>query len=270
MIAPALRRLLRLPLLGLLLAGGLLTLRLVFPLLRETARRAAISRWSAMAVWCTGLRVVQRVEPGAPALQTMPAGAMLVANHISWVDIFAINALCPVHFVAKSELAGWPVLGQLATRVGTLFIERGKRHAVHRMIGHVAQALDGGMRVGVFPEGTTGDGLRLLPFHGNILQSAVVARATVVPVGLRYRDHRGLASETIEYVGDTSFATSMWRLTGAPRQTCEVHPLAWFDADGLTRHECAQRAREAISARLALPLEDTLPETLRDLRVAPR
>lgn len=264
------RRLVRLPLMLALLAAGLATLRLAFPFMREPARRRTVRAWSRALVWSTGFTLVERPAPGARTLAELPPGRLLLANHVSWVDIFAIDALCPVAFVAKSEVAGWPLLGTLAALTGTLFIERGRRHAVHRMIEHLEHALGAGARIGVFPEGTTSDGLRLLPFHANLAQAAVAARAPIVPVGLRYLDAAGAPSRSIEYVGDTTFLTSVWRLTGAPRQTCEVHALPEFPADGLTRHACAQRARAEISRRLALPLEGSLPEKLRDLRAAPR
>jgi 1-acyl-sn-glycerol-3-phosphate acyltransferase len=269
MVAAALRRTLRLPLLVALLLGGLATVTLAFPFGREPFRRAAIRIWSGWLCRCCGLRVVERPAPGARPLSQLPPGRLVVANHISWLDIFAIDASCPAAFVAKAEIARWPLLGTLVARTGTLFIERGKRHAVHRMIEHIDRRLQVGGRVAVFPEGTTGDGRRLLPFHANLVQAALDAGVPVVPIGLRYVDADGSPSAAIEYVGDTTFLASLWRIVGAPGMRCELHALPEIaPCEGRSRHAIAQSARAAISERLALPLEDVLPEKLRDLRVA--
>lgn len=269
MLVSAARRTLRLPLLLALLFGGLFTVTVLFPLSRERFRRAAIRHWSRMLLWSCGLRLHERPAPQARSLAELPRGRLLVANHISWVDIFAINALCPASFVAKAEIARWPVLGTLVARAGTLFIERGKRRAVHRMIEHIGRSLQAGGRVAVFPEGTTGDGSRLLPFHANLVQAAVVAQVEVVPVGLRYLDTRGTRAGAIDYIGDTTFVESLWCILGAGGLCCEVHPLAPIAAtDGAGRHEIAQRARAAIGERLGLPFEDVLPERIRALRTA--
>ena len=119
---------------------------------------------------------------GSKVTLALPPGRLVVANHLSWLDIFAIDALCPASFVAKSEIARWPLVGTLVARAGTLFIERGRRHAVHRLIEHIERSLQAGGRVAVFPEGTTGAGHALLPFHANLIQAAVDAQAPVVPV----------------------------------------------------------------------------------------
>ncbi|HWS76045.1 MAG TPA: lysophospholipid acyltransferase family protein [Quisquiliibacterium sp.] len=267
MLFAAARRALRLPLVVALLFGGLFTVTVLFPFGREPFRRAAIRHWSRMLLWCCGLRLRELPAPQARSLTELPRGRMLVANHISWVDIFAINALCPASFVAKAEIARWPLVGTLVARTGTLFIERGKRRAVHRMIEHIGRNLQAGGRVAVFPEGTTGDGRCLMPFHANLVQAAVEARIDVVPLGVRYVDTRGDRAQAIEYIGDTSFVESMWRILGARGLCCEVHPLAPIPgSEGLSRHDVAERARAAIAARLGLPLEDALPDRIRALR----
>ncbi|MEN9315647.1 MAG: hypothetical protein RIS35_2040 [Pseudomonadota bacterium] len=269
MIPAALRRSIRLPVVVLLLFGGLATVLLGFPFLRESARRTAIRVWSRGLCLGCGLRVVEVQVPGARALSALPPGRLIVANHVSWLDIFAIDALCPASFVAKAEIAGWPLVGTLVARAGTLFLERGKRRAVHRMIEHMDRSLRAGGRIAVFPEGTTGDGGGLLPFHANLMQAAVVAGAPVVPVGLRYRNADGSAAQAIAFVGDTTFVASMWRILGAPTMRCEVHPLPEIAvAQGDRRHDLAARARAALADRLGLPMRDEIPDNLRDLRRA--
>jgi len=266
MPAAALRRALRLPLVVGLLFGGLGTVLLLFPLGGAAFRRGAIRTWSRWLCAACGVRLSEQPAPGARSLSTMPPGRMLVANHVSWLDIFAINAHCPASFVAKAEIARWPLIGTLVARTGTLFIERGKRRAVHRMIEHIDRSLQAGGRVAVFPEGTTSDGRRLLPFHANLLQGAVDAGAPVLPVGLRYLGPDGAPAAAVEYVGEITFVASMWQVIGARGVRCELHPLPEIGGGAGSRHAIAQQARDAIAARLGLPVDDAVPERIRALR----
>ena len=260
-------RLLRLPLLIGMLFAGLFTVLVLFPFGREPFRRAAVRIWSGLLLRCCGLRLRERPAPGARSLTELPRGRMLLANHISWIDIFAINALCPASFVAKAEIARWPLIGTLVARTGTLFIERGKRRAVHRMIEHIGRNLEAGGRVAVFPEGTTGDGRSLLPFHANLVQAAVQSRIDVVPVGVRYVATRSHSAQVIDYIGDTTFVESLWRILGAWGVCCEIHPLPVIAGDqGLSRHEVSDRARAALAQHLGLPLQDTVPERILAIR----
>lgn len=266
-------RLWRIPALLALLLGGLATVFLVFPLVGDARREWLIATWSRMLMRACGAEVVERVVPGAQALSAMRGrhgpgeGRMLLSNHVSWLDIFAIDALAPASFAAKAEIASWPLAGTLVARAGTVFIERGRRHAVHGVIRQMNGKLAAGLRTAVFPEGTTSDGHRLLPFHGNLVQAALETGAPIVPIGLRYVDPDGEPSHAAAFVGDTTFLASLWRVTGHPKLIVEVHVMpAIAPGEGVTRQSVARQAREAISARLGLALEDTVPETLRGLR----
>ncbi|MEZ5730003.1 MAG: lysophospholipid acyltransferase family protein [Burkholderiaceae bacterium] len=185
----------RLPLLVVLLVYGLASALLAFPLIGESARRAQIAGWSRWLLRACGVQPIELSPPAEGRLADRGEGQMLLLNHLSWLDIFVIDALAPATFVAKSEIARWPLLGTLVAAVGTEFIERGRRHAVHRVIERLDAKLGAGTRVAVFPEGTTTDGRRLLPFHGNLAQAAINAGAPVVPVGLRYLDPAGQPSD---------------------------------------------------------------------------
>lgn len=260
-----LRRLVRLPALVGLLFGGLLTVFLVFPLVSPLRRDAMVRRWSRMLLACCGLRVREVVRTGGEALALHSGGRMLLANHVSWLDIFVINAVAPATFVAKSEIARWPLVGTLVTRVGTVFIERGRRRAVHEVIGALGRRLEAGRRAAVFPEGTTTDGQRVLPFFGNLAQAAIAAKVPVVPIGLRYVDPDGIPSHAAAFVGDDHFMDSVWRITGHPELIAEMHVLPVIDAaSGATRHGLAEQARLAISQSLDIALDDTLPAFYRD------
>ena len=242
-----LRLALRLPLLIALLFGGLATVLLLFPLGTERFRRWAIRRWSGLLVAACGVTVSVRTQPGAQPLSALAPGSFVVANHVSWMDIFVIDSRCAVSFVAKAEIARWPLVGLLVARTGNLFIERGRRHAVHRMIERLVHALTAGARVAVFPEGTTSDGRRLLPFHANLVEAAVRARAPVVPVGLRFINSRtGLASFAPCYVGDDTLVGSIWRTLCAQDLAAVVHFGPAQHAAGRDRRAWAAAVRAAV------------------------
>jgi 1-acyl-sn-glycerol-3-phosphate acyltransferase len=124
-------------------------------------------------------------------------------------------------FVAKSELKAWPLVGPLATAAGTLYIERASSRDALRVVHHMAERLQAGDVLAVFPEGTTGDGVHVLPFHANLLQAAIAAQAPAQAVGLRFVDARGQPSFAPCYNGDDTFLGSVWRTLCA--RGLEVH-----------------------------------------------
>lgn len=258
----------RLPLALALLLGGLLTVLLLFPRLGFPARDRIVARWSRWLLRACGVRLAESGSEGATQLAHLHGGTLIVANHISWLDIFLMLAMTSAHFVAKIEIAGWPLLGRLVTGAGTLFIERGKRHAVHQLNERIADLLTAGRRVAVFPEGTTSDGQRLLMFHGNLLEPAIRTKAAIIPVGIRYTDLKGQHDPAIDFTGSVSMATSLVRILGARGFVATLHPLPAVAA--ASRHEAALRSRQSIAGRLALPMDDTASETLRRAREASR
>src|SRR5271170_6750511 len=143
-------------------------------------RRDRLIRW-----WSIGVLKIfgMQVRVAGPT-QVLEPGSMLVMNHISWIDVYVIFAIQPVRFVAKAEIRGWPVIGSLCDGVGTLYIERGRRRAVHQTNQAIADLLNAGDRIGVFPEGTTSDGRSVLPFHANLIQAALAVNARIQPVAL--------------------------------------------------------------------------------------
>ena len=264
-----------------LLLSGLATVLLLFPLLGQRRRDRTMQQWSGLLVRSCGVRIL--IDPIARAqIDDASRGRMIVANHVSWLDIFIINAVAPSCFIAKSDIAAWPLIGTLVGRVGTLFLERGKRHAVHDVIQKAQARLREGRRVAVFPEGTTSDGLCLLPFHGNLIEAAVQTPTGIVPIGLRYQDSQGNTQSgnggAMNFEGDMTFAASVLRILRGSDVIAQVLPLAEIIAQPIAhgsnsskqRHRLATAARAQLSAALALPLEDNLPEIVRDLRAAPR
>jgi 1-acyl-sn-glycerol-3-phosphate acyltransferase len=142
--------------------------------------------------------------------------ALLVCNHISWLDIVVIHATRHCRFVSKSELRDWPVLGTLATGGGTLYIERAQRKDAMRMVKDMAMSLREGDVLAVFPEGTTGDGIGMLPFHANLIQSAIEAEAPIQPLALQFVDAKtNEISMAARYIDDDTLLDSVWSTLNA-------------------------------------------------------
>lgn len=189
---------------------GLWIVALRFPRLPPAQQQAHVQAWSLQLLAHAGVSL--RVQ-GTPAL-TGPV--LLVANHISWLDIPVMHAARYCRFVSKSDVQDWPLIGTLATAAGTLYIERRSRRDALRMVGTMRESLERGEVVAVFPEGTTGDGRSMLPFHANLVQAALAADAPVQPVGLRFVDRATQAtSHAPSYIGDETLLGSLWRTLSA-------------------------------------------------------
>ena len=214
-----------------------------------------IKRWSArlLALLNIEARLLGVLDPDAGNL-------LIVANHVSWLDIFVLNAQRPARFVAKSELGSWPFAGRLIRGAGTIFIVRKRRRDMRRVNHHAAEALSRGDVVAVFPEGTTTDGTTLLRFHASLLQPIVESHGHVQPVALRYRDARGALSTAPAY-GDETIASSFWRVCGERRLIVEVIASTPISARQLHRRELARQAEGVIRTALALPASETAPGT---------
>jgi 1-acyl-sn-glycerol-3-phosphate acyltransferase len=244
--APLPVRALRLLRLAAHLFAGLFTVTVRFPRWNERRRRIAIRRWSRRLLRLVDLRV--RLE-GRPV--TWPAHCLLVLNHVSWLDIFLVDAVRPARFVAKSEIAGWPLVGTLVTRAGTLYIDRGSRKAARLTNALIAEAMRDGALVACFPEGTTSHGTSVGRFHGALFQPAIDAGAMVLPVVLRYTDRQGRPTQDCSYVGDESLLASVWRIVSARAHLAELRFLAPLATTGRERRELAQEAHAALAATLA-------------------
>ena len=239
---------------------GVATTMLVFPLVSPARRRRLVKRWSGRLLRI--LRVESRVE-GEIARE---GNVLLVANHISWLDIFVLNAHHPVRFVAKAELARWPVVSQMIRGAGTVFIERERRRDTHRVNDAMARVLAGGDVVAIFPEGTTTDGTDLLPFKSSLLQPIVEAKGHVQPVAIFYRTREGEMTFAPAYVGDTSFAASFWSVCGERALTVELVAHPALPAHSGHRRELARAAEAAIRTALAARAPATAPGTGGDRR----
>lgn len=216
------------------------------PQLEGVRRESLIRNWTRALLGILRVKVVVRGELPSASSQA----AMLVANHISWLDIWAINAVMPVRFVAKSEVRDWPVIGWLSRRAGVIFIERAKRNDTARVSVEGAQALKRGDRICVFPEGTTSDGREVLPFRSSLLQSAVDADAQLCPLAIRYPLPDGGVNTAVAYTGEITMRQSLDAVLSQPALCVELCFLPSIPASRHDRRALAQMAWTAINDRL--------------------
>ncbi len=239
---PLLARFLRYLRLGLHLVEGLLTVLLVFPFAGVGWRERRAVNWAQRILAILGIRHQPRGDIPSPT----DGNLLLVANHVSWLDIYLLLAVLPLRFVSKAEVRQWPLVGWLAEKTGTLFLERGRRADAARVNRHIGDVLAAGGLVGFFPEGTTSDGTELKHFHASLLEPAVLAGSTVQPVALRYRRPDGSPSLAPAYTGDISMGQTLKAMAAEGEIVGEVVFLAPISAAGHNRRELARLAEEAI------------------------
>jgi 1-acyl-sn-glycerol-3-phosphate acyltransferase len=223
--------------------GGWFTITLLFPRWDQQRRNDTVQSWSLRMLEILGIPLQVHGEP------PRHGPLLLVANHLSWLDILVMHAARHCRFVAKADVRHWPLIGTLATGGGTLYIEREQRRDAMRVVHHMAESLQAGEIVGVFPEGTTGDGRDLLPFHGNLIQAAISTGAPVQPVGLRFVDlATGEDSIGPLYLGDDTLLSSVWRTVGGPPFVAQVRYGEPQAAAGRNRRQWAGELREQVDA----------------------
>jgi 1-acyl-sn-glycerol-3-phosphate acyltransferase len=216
-----------------------------FPKLDAAGRQQRIRWWSIGVLRHMGLALhIDGVQP-------RPGASLLVANHISWLDIVALHAAAPqARFVSKADVLAWPLLGWLIRGAGTLFIERERKRDAVRVVHAMAEALRAGDTVAVFPEGTTGAGPELLPFHANLLQAAISTGTPVQAAALRYADPANAFSPAAEFLGETTLLQSLWRVARARGLCVHVTLLPPQGTEHADRRALAEHLRQQIAERL--------------------
>jgi 1-acyl-sn-glycerol-3-phosphate acyltransferase len=176
---------------------------------------------------------------------TIPVRGLLVCNHVSYVDILVLASLAPAVFVAKREVKFWPVMGLLAQLGGTLFIDRQRRTHVGEVNDEIQSALDDGVLVIVFPEGTSSDGKTVLPFKSSLLEPAAQQRHPLAVARLCYRLENGDSDGEVSYWGDTVFFPHLLNLLSKPgvRASVQFVPV---NQRGLDRKELAQQLHSEV------------------------
>ncbi len=228
------------------LCVGLWICAIIFPRTDATGRERRIKQWSIklLAMCNVGVLVPNEID-GRTATH-----ALIVANHVSWLDIFVINSLQPCRFVAKSDIRDWPLLGWLCDKAGTIFIARGKQRDVRRIYENLVASIRGGERIAFFPEGTTVAQGTLLPFHANLFEAAIDAKVPIQPYAIRYLDSAGNLHPAVNFIGDMTFAQSMIAILNADKITAELMLLPTIESSGMHRRELAAASRHSIGMTL--------------------
>lgn len=229
----------------------------VFPRSTDEKKGRIIRRWAGKLPRWLGIRVEVEgriaeeavhdcgITPGA-------MGRLVVSNHVSFLDIFSLDSVVPSAFVAKAEIAKWPVFGGIAKAVNTIFIERGNRKALLGIGSNMQKALEEGKTLLMFPEGTTSDGTGLLKLHANLFDAAAKTGAEVIPVVLRYKS-RGEITTAPAYVGKVGLFERLWKVVNTPDLTIlikigePIRPMAGED-----RHSLCRRASAVMSAAIGV------------------
>ena len=255
---PLLLRLIRLIHLLLHVASRLLQ-SIVYPYFPLHIQRCMMQHWATGLLSILNIRLQCYGKP--PGLE-IPC-ALFAANHVSWLDVCVLMAVCPTRFVAKAEISNWPVLGLLSRNAGTLFIERTKRSDTLRINQQISEVLEKGERVTVFPEGIITDGMQLSHFHASLLQSAVTADALLYPVAIRYRNMAGNVCQEAAYI-DPSLVLSLQRILSQVKIDAELTFNEPIQCGMKNRRELARLSERAIANTLSLPIPHKKVEKLFD------
>lgn len=239
------RYLWRVPAILLLVFGGCMTALFVLPFgppRPGTLGGKLIRGWSRAFLALFGVHVRRVGEP-------LPDPVMFVANHGSWMDITVLHTQREAGFVAKAEIARWPLINWMARKGGTIFHQRGSTHSLGSVMRQMSERLRTGYSVAAFPEGGTAPAGTLKVFHARIFQAALDANAPVQPVAIRYlRD--GAPWSGVAFRPGESFIGNVWRVLGERRVDAQVHFLEPVKAGGEGRRRMADSARARIAAAL--------------------
>ncbi|MEQ1485234.1 lysophospholipid acyltransferase family protein [Methyloglobulus sp.] len=236
-------------LIALLFTSGLIIAAIIFPALGVLCKpsKAKRNRDTLKLTWlkwfCTILRLQITTEGVSP-----DKTCLLVSNHISWLDIVVLGCLIPAHFVAKSDILAWPIIGYLAKQGGTIFVRRGNKQQVKAITEEMLWLLKQNSTVIAFPEGTTTNGDVVLPFHASLFQSALLTKSTIQPVAIQYV---GEARQLAPFIGEDVFVPHLIKMLSLDKIEVRVVFLHTINAAGKNRQSVSNEARAMIVASVA-------------------
>jgi lyso-ornithine lipid O-acyltransferase len=228
---------------GLIIAGG------IFPVLTLlcSANKAKGQRDSLKIHWLNRFSAIVNLciikEGELPEL-----GALLVSNHISWLDIIVIGQYLPAYFVAKNDILSWPIIGYLSKQGGTIFIRRGDKKHIKATTEKMVWVLKQNCNIIAFPEGTTTRGDEVLGFHASLFQPALLTRSAIQPVVLQYQ---GEARQHAPFIGDDDFVPHLIKMLSLDKIEVHVSFLPVIKSSGKNRHSVGIEAREMISEKIS-------------------
>jgi len=232
-----------------LFINGLIIAAVIFPLLSfiYSARDAKIKKDAIKTRWLQNFSAIVNLHVSKDG-ELPDRRAILVGNHISWLDIIVIGQYLPAYFVAKSDIAGWPVIGYLAKQGGTIFIRRGNKQHIRTTAEKMVWLLRQNGNIIAFPEGTTTKGDEVLHFHSSLFQPALLTRSAIQPVALQYL---GVAKEHAPFVGDDAFVPHLLKMLALDKIEVQLSFLPVINSSGKNRHAVSLEARSAIAGKIS-------------------
>lgn len=238
-----------------------LFLAIFYPSWNIERQQRILQKWSAKLIRILNVRVNLA---GEVSLRDVKNG-LIVANHISWLDVYVMNSVLPLRFVAKAEVREWPVIGWLCERAQTIFIERNKRSDTIRTNMQAVEWLQRGGCIAIFPEGTSTDGTHVKHFHSSLLQPAVDAQVPVYPVAVQYRNKDGKLNTDAAYIGEMTFIQSLWKILCSRDLNAHLVTSPALDSQTENRRNLAQEAYKYISQ--AISFEHSAHQYAADVKV---
>ncbi|TAN64748.1 MAG: 1-acyl-sn-glycerol-3-phosphate acyltransferase [Methylobacter sp.] len=228
---------------GLIIAAGIFpTLGFLYSARDAKIKRDALkTRWLQRFSAIVNLHIIKEGE--LPERR-----AMLVGNHISWLDIIVIGQYLPAFFVAKNDISRWPVIGYLARQGGTIFIRRGDKQHIRTTAEKMVWLLKQNSNIIAFPEGTTTNGDEVLHFHSSLFQPALLTRSAIQPVALQYQ---GAAKEHAPFVGDDAFVPHLLNMLSLDKIEVRLSFLPVINGSGKSRHSVSLEARDMIWEKIS-------------------
>lgn len=224
-----------------LLVVGIIAVSCLFPLGRSKARWLISQWWARQVLNALGVEMVVEGDQG-----DLKGPLVIISNHISWVDIPVILALFKVHFVSKSDIKSWPIIGFLAAKTGTIFLEKKNKRSLPNVVKTLGEALDENKKILLFPEGTTGRGDSVLPFRSPLLEVAVKSKTSVVPIAIRYFNHDSSPNFSAAYVDDDTFMKTLVRIVSAPVTRVKVNIAGMIYPEHTDRKNLAMKLRDQV------------------------
>ena len=175
-------------------------------------------------------------------------GALLISNHISWLDIIVIGQYLPVYFVAKSDISSWPIIGYLSRQGGTIFIRRGNKKSIKATTEKMIWVLKQNSNIVAFPEGTTTLGNEVLSFHASLFQPALLTKSVIQPVVIQYD---GAAKHQAPFIGEDDFVRHLIKMLCLDKVEVRLSFLPVIKSLGKDRHTVCAEAREKIYEKIS-------------------
>ena len=214
---------------------------LFFLFLSPKSRDNLIQAWSRQLLKILKIKVVIH---GDQTFINSQQGYLVVSNHISWLDIHVINTMKPVVFVAKADVANWPIFGWIAKMIGTIFVKREKLSDLKRVIKDIKLQLQTQQPVCIFPEGTSSDGRQLLEFRSNLFEAVAHSETMILPIALSYQENQKYSDRTA-FIGDMGLIDSIKLIMQSDQIVAQIEVCAPQLAQD-SRQKTADQARQAI------------------------